>query len=93
MPSVQIVWDLPDDPDGNVVHIGQHDVTVEEVEEVLQSSLSNTTESKSSTNRITFGFTTQGRYLAIVWEHVFDDPLTIYPVTAYDAPEPRRRRK
>jgi hypothetical protein len=27
-------------------------------------------------------------YLAVVWEHVQEDPLTIMPVTAYDAPEP-----
>jgi len=66
---------------------------VEEVEEVLRGSLSNTAESKSSTNRITFGYTSEGRYLAVVWEHVHDDPLMIYPVTAYNAPEPRRRRK
>ena len=93
MPAIEIVWDMEGDPDGNVQHIGEHGVSVEEVEEVLRGSLSNTAESKSSTNRITFGYTSEGRYLAVVWEHVHDDPLMIYPVTAYDAPEPRRRRK
>lgn len=92
MPAAEIVWDLDDDPDGNVQHIGEHGVSVEEVEEVLWGSLSNTTESKSSTNRVTFGYTAEGRYLAVVWEHVQDDPLLIYPVTAYEAPEPRRRK-
>ena len=92
MPAVDIVWDLADDPDGNVQHIDEHGVSVEEVEEVLLGSLSNTTESKSSTNRVTFGYTDAGRYLAVVWEHVQDDPLLIYPVTAYEAPEPRRRK-
>jgi uncharacterized DUF497 family protein len=86
----EIVWDLDIDPDGNVQHIAEHDVTIEEVEEVLRGSLSNTTESRTSTNRVTFGYTAEGRYLAVVWEHVQDDPLTIYPVTAYEAPEPRR---
>jgi len=93
MPMVDIVWDLASDPDGNVQHVGEHDVTVDEVETVLHSALSNTTESKSSTNRITFGYTAEGRYLAVVWEHVLDDPLTVYPITAYEAPEPRRRRR
>lgn len=54
MTFVTIVWDLEDDPDGNVQHIAQHGVSREEVEELLN-----------------------------------DDPRMIYPVTAYDAPEPR----
>jgi hypothetical protein len=40
---------------------------------------------------MTFGYTSSGRYLAVVWEHVDDNPLTIYPITAYDAP-PREGR-
>jgi uncharacterized DUF497 family protein len=93
MAALHVVWDLEDDEVGNLQHIAEHDVTAAEVEEVLHGSLSNTTASKSSHHRITFGYTTDGRYLAVVWEHVQDDPLTIYPVTAYDAPEPRKRRK
>jgi hypothetical protein len=93
MPSVHIVWDLDDDPDGNVQHIGEHGVQQEEVAEVIHGALSNTTASKRSGHRITFGYTNDGRYLAVVWEHVGDDPLTIYPTTAYEAPEPRRRRR
>jgi hypothetical protein len=30
-----IIWDLDDDSDGNVQHIAEHDVTADEVEEVL----------------------------------------------------------
>jgi hypothetical protein len=93
MGSIHIVWDLEDDEDGNLQHIAEHDVTTAEVEEVIYGSLSNTTASKSSGERITFGYTDEGRYLAVVWEHVLDDPLTIYPVTAYEAPEPRKRRR
>jgi hypothetical protein len=40
--AVRIIWDLEEDPDGNVQHVA---------------------------------------------EHVDDDPLTMYPVTAYEAPE------
>jgi uncharacterized DUF497 family protein len=93
MASVHIVWDLNDDSSGNVQHIQEHGVELYEVEEVIFSFLSNTTASKSSGHRITFGYTEDGRYLAVVWEHVADDPLTIYPITAYDAPQPRRRRR
>jgi len=88
MRNWQIIWDLEDDQDGNVQHIAQHGVSPEEVEEVLFSSISNTVVSKTSTNMVTFGYTDSGRYLAVVWEHVMDDPFTILPITAYDAPEP-----
>ena len=88
MPPWQIIWDLEDDPDGNVQHIAEHGVTPDEVEEVLFNSLGNTVISRTSSNNVTFGYTDDGRYLAVVWEHVQDDPLTIMPVTAYDAPEP-----
>ncbi len=93
MTDVIIVWDVEDDPDGNVQHIAAHGVTVEEVEEVLHDRHSEDTISKSSGRPITFGYTASGRYLAVVWEHVDDNPLTIYPVTAYDAPERHSRRE
>ncbi len=32
---VRVIWDLEDDPDGNFQHIAEHDVTPEEVDEVL----------------------------------------------------------
>ena len=35
MPFTSILWDLDDDPDGNVQHRADHGVTKEEVEEVL----------------------------------------------------------
>ncbi len=38
---------------------------------------------------ITFGYTSSNRYVAVVWEHVMDDPLTMRPITAYEVPEPR----
>ena len=90
MIEVSIPWDGTDDPDGNVQHIAEHGITVEEVEEVLLDRNSEDTISRSSGRPITFGYTASGRYLAVVWEHIDDDPLTIYPITAYDAPERRR---
>lgn len=93
MSAIHIVWDLEDEVEGNLQHIAEHGVGPDEVEQLIHGSLSNTTASKSSGERITFGYTDEGRYLAVVWEHVLDDPLTIYPITAYDAPEPRKRRR
>lgn len=34
---MEILWDLPDDPKGNVRHIAEHDLAPDEVEEVLRS--------------------------------------------------------
>ncbi len=81
-----VIWDLDDDPDGNAVHIAEHGVTSEEVEEVLQNE-DNTTDVSASTGRpITFGWTTTGKHLAVVWEVAADDPRMIYPITAYETP-------
>lgn len=54
------IWDLEDDPEGNVQHILQHDVTIDEVEEVLQDRDSETTTSHASGYPITFGYTSSG---------------------------------
>lgn len=88
--DVQIIWDLEDEPEGNYRHIEDgHDVTVEEVEEVLLDRTNPTTVSRESGNPITFGWTSTGKYIAVVWEHVQDDPWTVYPLTAYPVPPPR----
>jgi hypothetical protein len=90
---IQIIWDLEDDPDGNVHHIAEHGVTIEEVEDVLLDRHSTQAFSHSSGMPVTFGYTATGRHLAVVWEQVWDDPPAIRPVTAYDVPERRPRSK
>lgn len=88
-----VIWDLEDDPEGNYIHIViEHDVSQDEVEEVLRDPLNFTDRSHSSGRPITFGWTSTGRHILVVWEHVADDPKMVKPVTAYDAPPPRRRR-
>jgi hypothetical protein len=36
---------------------------------------------------MTFGYTAVGRPLVVVWEVVEQDPLVIYPITAYEPAE------
>jgi len=38
MPFDSLIWDLDDDPDGNVQHCAEHRISKEEVEEVLQNA-------------------------------------------------------
>jgi len=83
MPFDSIIWDLDDDPDGNVQYCAQHGVTKEEVEELFQ----NTTDkdiSRSSGRPVVFGDTSTGRHLMVAYEEI--DADTVYPVTAFDVP-------
>jgi uncharacterized DUF497 family protein len=76
-----LIWDLDDDPDGNVAHIDEHGITKDEVAEVLRSPLSEST-SRSSGRPIAFGITSTGKSIAVIYEPVDDD--AVYPVTAYE---------
>ena len=89
---IQVIWDLEDDPRGNVQHIAEHGVTPDEVEEVFNDQYNQTEYSASSGRPITFGWTAAERYLAVVWELIEDDPLVLYPITAYPVPEPRKEK-
>ena len=78
-----VIWDLDDDPEGNVHHCAEHGVTKEEVEEVFQNA-SDADISRSSGRPVVFGDTDGGRHLMVVYEEV--DADTVYPVTAFDVP-------
>ncbi len=94
--DARIIWDLEDDPEGNVQHLREHDVSIDEAEEVLLDPRSSRAVSHSSGLPTAFGWTATGRHLAVVYELVDEDPLTFRPVTAYDVPPPSprtRRRK
>jgi len=81
-------WDLDHDPDGNVEHIAEHDLTKDEVEEVLSNPANPTDQSHSSGRPATFGWTSTGKHIIVIWEEIHDDPLTAYPVTSYEVPPP-----
>jgi len=80
MPLIDAIWDLPDDPDGNVQHIAEHGLTPIDVEYVLNHPKRRQT-SRSSGRPIVFGFTPSGETIAVVVEEI--DEGTVYPVTAY----------
>ncbi len=86
MRFVQIIWDDDDLPDGNVQHIAEHGLTMEDVEHVIENPTKE--ELSSSTGRpCCFGYTPGGDFIIVVYEQVDRD--AIYPVTAYEAPEQR----
>ncbi len=83
-----IVWDLDDDPRGNVVHCAEHGVTKGEVEEVFENA-ADVDVSRSSARPVVFGDTNAGRHLMVVYEEI--DASTVYPITAFDVPRRTRR--
>jgi hypothetical protein len=81
-----VIWD--DDPGRNVDHIGENGLTPEEVEEVVFDDTIPTAHSGSTGRPCKFGHTSTGKYIIVVWDELNDDPRMIYPVTAYEVPEP-----
>jgi len=81
MGYMTIIWDLDDDPAGNVQHIAEHDLNKEEVEEVLIDP-ERRGKSRSSGLPIVFGTTSTGRFIAVIFQEI--DADTAKPVTAYD---------
>ena len=94
MATISVIWDSDDDPRGNVRHIAHNGVTKEEVEEVLDDHYKDYFISREEPyNPITFGDTTTGKYIAVVFEVVDPDPPRVYPITAYEAPPPAKPKK
>lgn len=79
-----ILWDSEDDPDGNIQHIAEHGLEVEDVEWVLGEPESEGT-SKSSGMPVAWGYTPEGVYIIVVYQKI--DEHTIRVVTAYEVPE------
>lgn len=88
MPFDTIIWDLDDDPHGNVQHCADHGVTKEEVEEVLEN-VTDVDISRTSGRPVVFGDTSTGRHLMVVYDEI--DAHTVYPVTAYEVSRRQRR--
>ena len=84
------IWDPPDDPDGNVQHVAEHDLTIEDVAEVFVAPVSEG-HSKSSGLPAVWGYVPDGRFIIVVFEEIDED--TVYVVTAYEVPERTTKRR
>ncbi len=79
----QIIWN--EEPGGNIEHIEEHGLTIEDVEHVLANFESQSI-SRSSSLPCVFGHTPDGTFIIVVYEVIDED--TIYPTTAYEVSEP-----
>jgi uncharacterized DUF497 family protein len=81
MKFLQVIWDDDDHPEGNVQHIAEHGLTMEDVEYVLENPTKEAI-SNSTGRPCCFGYTPGGDFIIVVYEQV--DPDSIYPITAYE---------
>jgi len=79
----QIIWN--EEPGGNVEHIEEHGLSIDDVESVLADPERRGV-SRSSGQPCVFGYTPDGTHIIVVYEQIDDD--TVYPVTAYEVPPP-----
>jgi hypothetical protein len=82
--AIDVIWDLPDDPEGNVQHIAEHGLTPVDVEFVMNHP-TRRGKSKSSGRPILFGETPSGEKIVVIYEVIDED--TVYPITAYPVQE------
>jgi uncharacterized DUF497 family protein len=74
-----IIWDEDDDPRGHVQHVAEHDLTVEDVQEVLSTPVSEG-HGDSTGFPVAWGHVPDGRFIIVVFEEIDED--TIRVVTA-----------
>lgn len=67
--------------DGNIEHIAEHGLTPADIEHVVED-FEEETVSRSSGRPMRLGYTSDGRYIAVVFEWI--DHVTVFPVTAYE---------
>lgn len=69
MPRLRCLWDLEDDPDGNIIHIAEHGLSKQDVEDVFLDVYGEE-RSRSSNHPIAFGRTRSGDFIAVVYERL-----------------------
>lgn len=81
MPWYQFVWDS--EAGGNVEHLAEHGLTPEDVEPVVMDP-DDTIKSRTSGRPAVRGFTSDGRYIFVVFEFLDEDETTVYVHSAYE---------
>jgi len=85
MPFYFYVW-----TEAIIEHLAEHDLTPEDFEYVLANPKDIGT-SDSSGRPAAWGYTEDGRFIIAIYREL--DDVTIQPVTAYEVPELRAKKK
>lgn len=84
MEFLQVIWDDDDEPEGNIRHIAEHGLTIEDVEHVLENPTDEAV-SQSTGRTCCFGYTPGGDFIIVVYEQLDED--AIRPITAHEVPQ------
>ncbi len=80
-----IEWDSEDEPRGNVQHIADNGLSIDEVEDVLYDPSSRPIQSRSSQRPAVIGETSTGKTIIVIYERRKDaGHVVIRPVSAYE---------
>jgi uncharacterized DUF497 family protein len=81
----RFLWDAPDDLNGNVWHILEHGLSIDDVELVLRNPESEGY-SASTGRPCVWGYTLEGLYIIVIYDEIDEDTLRV--ITAYEVAEP-----
>lgn len=79
MPWYDFVWSF--EHDGNVVHISEHGIGIEDVEMIVCNPLA-LARSRTTGRSMATGRTADGRLVVVVYEMI--DSVTVFPITAFE---------
>ena len=78
MEEPQLIWDEPDDEEGNVWAILGNGVSLEEVEDIFRDRNSVTLPTRGGGEDLTtIGLASTGRYIAVRWQMWIGEPRKI----------------
>ncbi len=80
-----VEWDDENEPRGNVRHIADNGLTMEEVEDLLYDPASRPVQSRSSRRPALIGRTSTGKTIIVIYErHKNAGIVVVRPVSAYE---------
>lgn len=83
-----VEWDAEDDPRGNVRHIADNGLSVDEVEDVIYDPQSRQVQSRSSKCPALIGRAGSGKAIIVIYERHKDAGIVVIrPVSAYEIEE------
>lgn len=85
MPYYFYVW-----TDEIIQHLAEHELTPEDFEYVLANPTQKGVSDSSGLPAV-WGYTEQGRFVIAIYREL--DSTTLLPITAYDVPEPRVKKR
>ncbi len=80
-----VEWDREDDPRGNVRHVADNGLSIDEVEDVIFDPKSRPVQSRSSRRPALIGQTSTGKTIIVIYERHKDAGIVVIrPVSAYE---------